>query len=103
MNHPRAGELERLFPGDSELAYRMRALDWTRTELGPPGGWSEPLPFAVRLCLAPRFPIVLYLGPSFTVLYNAAYISLLGESKHPPYLGQPGRECWSEIWDTIGP
>ena len=28
------GELARLFPGDSELADRMRALDWSKTEWG---------------------------------------------------------------------
>src|SRR5262249_44023909 len=31
------------------------------------------------------------------------YISFLGETKHPYYLGRPGQECWSEIWETIGP
>jgi hypothetical protein len=45
----------------------------------------------------------MYWGTNFTVLYNDAYISFLGETKHPRYLGQPGQECWQEIWDTIGP
>ena len=26
-----------------------------------------------------------------------------GPERHPSALGQPGRECWDEIWDTIGP
>jgi signal transduction histidine kinase len=47
--------------------------------------------------------VVMYWGPNFTVLYNDPYISFLGETKHPRYLGQPGQDCWSEIWDTIGP
>jgi hypothetical protein len=34
-NRPSDRELERLFPGDSELAGRMRALDWSQTDLGP--------------------------------------------------------------------
>jgi hypothetical protein len=29
-------EWARLFPSDSELARRMRALDWFQTDLGPP-------------------------------------------------------------------
>ena len=29
-------ERARLFPGDSELARRMRDLDWSQTDLGPP-------------------------------------------------------------------
>jgi PAS domain S-box-containing protein len=96
-------DLERFFPGDSELAARMRALDWSQTDLGSPQTWSESLRVAVSLCVTSRIPIVMYWGTNFTVLYNDAYISFLGETKHPRYLGQPGQECWQEIWDTIGP
>jgi PAS domain S-box-containing protein len=96
-------DLERFFPGDSELAARMRALDWSQTDLGLPQEWSESLRVAVSLCVTSRIPIVMYWGTNFTVLYNDAYISFLGETKHPRYLGQPGQECWQEIWDTIGP
>ena len=50
-----------------------------------------------------RFPIVLWWGPNYTLLYNDAYIALMGPGKHPHWLGRAGRDCWSEIWDTIGP
>jgi signal transduction histidine kinase len=95
--------LEGLFPGESELAGRMRALDWSRTDLGPPQHWPQNLRIAVSLCLTSRIPVVVYWGPAHTVLYNDPYISFLGAGKHPRFLGRPGRECWSEIWDTIGP
>jgi PAS domain-containing protein len=97
------GALERIFPGDSEMAGRMRAFDWSKTDLGPPAGWPENLRLAVSLCLTSRFPIILWWGPNFAVLYNDAYIPFLGEKKHPRVLGLLGRECWGEIWDTIGP
>jgi len=45
----------------------------------------------------------MYWGADFSVLYNDEYISFLGEKKHPYFLGRPGRECWQEIWNTIGP
>ena len=96
-------ELGRLFPGDSEMARRMRALDWSETDLGPPATWPESLRTAVSICLTSRFPIVLWWGASLTLLYNDGYISCLGPGKHPQWLGRSGRECWSEIWDTIGP
>ncbi len=96
-------DFNHIFPGDSELAQRMRELDWAKTDLGPPHQWPEHWRTAVRLCLTSRIPIVMYWGASFTVLYNDPYISFLGETKHPRFLGRPGRECWSEIWDTIGP
>jgi hypothetical protein len=94
---------ERWFPGNSEMAQRMRALDWLSTDLGPPDSWPEHFQTSVRLCLTSRIPVVMYWGPAFTVLYNDPYISFLGEAKHPGCLGRPGHEVWSEIWDTIGP
>ena len=92
-----------LFPGASEMAGRMRGLDWAATALGLPDQWPEPLKHAVRLCLTSRFPIVMYWGPEGIMLYNDPYIPFLGETKHPYYLGRAGREAWSDIWDRIGP
>ena len=45
--------------------------------------------------------MIVWWGPELRFLYNDAYLPLLGD-KHPA-LGLPGREVWSEIWDTIGP
>jgi hypothetical protein len=95
--------LARIFPGDSELAGRMRAMDWSKTDLGPPSGWPENLRTSVSICLTSRFPIVLWWGPNLTLLYNDAYSAVMGPGKHPQWLGRSGRECWAEIWDTIGP
>ena len=36
------------------------------------------------------------------MLYNDAYRNIIG-AKHPAALGHPGRECWPEIWNIIGP
>src|SRR5918992_5348578 len=96
-------KLERFFPGDSEMACRMRAFDWTTTDLGSPERWPENLRTAVSLCLTSRFPILIWWGPNLSILYNDAYIPFLGETKHPRYLGGRGQEVWKEIWDPIGP
>lgn len=96
-------ELERLFPGNSELAARMRAFDWAQTDLGQPSQWPSSLCTAVSLCLASPTPMVIYWGQTFRLFYNDAYVAFLGKSKHPHALGQPGREYWQEIWPTIGP
>jgi signal transduction histidine kinase len=37
------------------------------------------------------------------MFYNDAYRPMLGETKHPQFLGGAGKACWAEIWDTIGP
>ena len=81
----------------------MRAFDWSASALGSPHGWPEPLKYAVALCVTSRFPIVMYWGPDRTMLYNDPCIPFLGEAKHPRYLGRPGREAWSDIWDAVDP
>src|SRR5512139_3549249 len=100
---PPLSQAERLFPGRSEMAVRMRKFDWSATSLGPPEQWPEPLKTSVRICLTPRFPILIWGGPEFTVLYNDPYIEFLGEKKHPRSLNRPGQEVWKELWPTIGP
>jgi PAS domain S-box-containing protein len=92
-----------IFPGESEMAGRMRDFDWSTTDLGPPSGWPENLRITVRICLTSRFPIVVWWGPTYTTFYNDAYISFLGRTKHPQWLGRSGEECWQEIWPVIGP
>jgi PAS domain-containing protein len=37
------------------------------------------------------------------MFYNDAYRPMLGERKHPQFLGRPGQECWAETWTIIGP
>jgi PAS domain S-box-containing protein len=88
--------------GGGEMGALMRALDWEKTSLGATGNWPQSLRTSVSICLASRFPIVLYWGPEYVVLYNDAYSQILG-SKHPWALGQTCRTCWAEIWETIGP
>jgi signal transduction histidine kinase len=97
------GDLTLLFPGDTELSRLMRGLDWSTTDLGAPDRWPEHLRTVARLCLTSRLPVVLHWGRKFTTLYNDPCISYLGPAKHPRALGRPGRECWGEIWTTIGP
>jgi signal transduction histidine kinase/DNA-binding response OmpR family regulator len=90
------------FPGNSEMAQRMRALDWSRTSLGPVEQWPQSLRTSVSTCLDCAFPIILWWGPEFTVLYNDEYRPMLGP-KHPAALGKPGLAVWSEIADVIAP
>jgi hypothetical protein len=94
--------IQDIFPGQSEMAQRMRALDWSRTSLGPVEQWPQSLRTSVSTCLDCAFPIILWWGPEFIVLYNDEYRPMLGP-KHPAALGRPGLSVWSEIADIIGP
>ncbi len=89
------------FPGDGEMARRMRAYPWADSALGGPGRWSASLRTACRICLTSRFPMIVWWGKELRFVYNDAYLPLLG-TKHPA-LGKPGEAVWPEIWDVIGP
>ena len=52
------------------------------------------------MLLPSKAQIILFWGPEFTVFYNDAYRPVFG-AKHPHALGLPGREAWSEIWDSV--
>ena len=85
-----------------EMGALIRSIDWGPTPLGPVDRWPQSLRTALSICLSSRFPILIWWGPQFLKLYNDAYRQLLGD-KHPKSMGQPGRECWAEIWHIIGP
>ena len=93
-------ELQSLFPGEGEMAVRCRALDWSTTSLGPVSDWPAALRLAVRMAMESPFATNLWCGDDRSLIYNDAYIPLLG-SKHPEALGRPGREVWAEIWPAV--
>ena len=82
------------------MGARMRRLDWAATPIGPPDTWPQSLRSTVSMLLPSKAQIVLFWGPEFSVLYNDAYRPVFG-AKHPLALGLPGREAWSEIWDSV--
>jgi PAS domain S-box-containing protein len=88
--------------GGGTMGEVMRSIDWAKTPLGAAGSWSPALRMMANFLLANRFPLLLWWGPQYCQLYNDAYRPILG-TKHPHFTGRPGRECWSEIWDVIGP
>jgi signal transduction histidine kinase len=88
--------------GGGELGADMRRKDWVSTPLGDAGRWPQSLRTSVSICLNSRMPVLVWWGRDLLMLYNDAYRQLIG-AKHPAALGQPGRECWPEIWHVIGP
>jgi PAS fold len=88
--------------GGSELGRLMRARDWASTSIGPIEQWPQSLRTSISTCLNSRFAILIGWAPDFIMLYNDAYREIIA-AKHPAALGNPGRKCWPEIWDTIGP
>ena len=91
---------EAFLQGGGEMGQRMRELDWSATVLGPVDGWPQSLRSTLSMLLPSKAQIILFWGPQFIVFYNDAYRPVFG-AKHPLMLGRPGREAWSEIWDTV--
>jgi hypothetical protein len=89
--------------GGGEMASLTRAYDWMSTPLGRPELWPQSLRTAVRILLNTNHPMFIWWGPELVQFYNDAYRQTMGPERHPGALGQPGRECWAEIWDIIGP
>ncbi len=100
---PSIGSSADFLLGGGEMGERMRAMDWSTTNLGPAPLWPQSLKTAVRLMLASRFPILIWWGRDLVSLYNDAYARMTLGAKHPWALGRPAREVWSEIWAEIGP
>jgi signal transduction histidine kinase/DNA-binding response OmpR family regulator len=93
-------QLRIAFARGGEMGRRMGEFDWHSTPLGPPAGWPPELCNAVATMLASRAQMIVMWGPEYCALYNDAYIATMG-SKHPGYLGRPGREMWAEAWSVL--
>jgi signal transduction histidine kinase/DNA-binding response OmpR family regulator len=73
-------------------------VDWSATHLGPRDSWPALLRLLVDLCLDSEFPVQISWGPDLLVLYNDAYVPLLGAERHPWALGRPAREVGPHPW-----
>jgi PAS domain S-box-containing protein len=104
--------LSRTEPADEDLTFLsaggemgalIRAHDWSKTSLGAPCKWPQPLRTAVRLILNCGHPMYIWWGADLLCFYNDAYRRSIGRELHPSSLGMPGKQVWAEIWHLIGP
>jgi signal transduction histidine kinase len=93
---------ETFLAGGGEMGERIRALDWSKTALGPIETWPAPLRTCVRIVLTSKQPMFVWWGEQFINLYNDAYKTIVG-GKHPAALGQPASVVWREIWPVVEP
>jgi PAS domain S-box-containing protein len=81
---------------NGEMAGRIRAFDWSRTELGRLDSWPQSLISAVQLMLASPLPMVMLWGRPGYMIYNDAYSKFAG-GRHPYLLGSPVELGWPEV------
>ncbi|MEV0394200.1 PP2C family protein-serine/threonine phosphatase [Polymorphospora rubra] len=94
--------MQELFERAGALREAYRRVDWASTPLGPVESWTPTLRATVDLALQTRFPVTLFWGPELVLVYNEAYVPMIGD-KHPAALGTPASVVFAEIWDNIGP
>ncbi|NJM96699.1 MAG: hypothetical protein HC800_05440 [Phormidesmis sp. RL_2_1] len=80
----------------------MSAYAWQETPFGPVSDWPISLQTTVSICVNSRFPMTIWWGADFCLLYNDAFQMILGD-RHPQALGQPAKSVFAESWHIIGP
>lgn len=81
-----------------EMAQRIRAFDWSTTDLGPIDQWSTSLACTVQMMLASPVPMVMLWGRAGYMIYNDSYSAFAG-GRHPYLLGTPVELGWPEVAD----
>ncbi|WDG40274.1 ATP-binding protein [Pseudomonas synxantha] len=79
-----------------EMAQRIRAFDWSTTDLGPIDRWSTSLACTVQMMLASPVPMVMLWGRAGYMIYNDSY-SVFAGGRHPYLLGTPVELGWPEV------
>jgi signal transduction histidine kinase len=88
--------------GGGESGARMRAVDWSRTALGPPAGWPRSLKTIVRMMLDSRYAMWMLWGPEYTFFCNDAYLPTVG-IRREWVMGTRSDKVWAEIWPDVWP
>lgn len=90
-----------LFDGPGEARALCRGTDWAATPMGPVDSWPSSLRVAAKLCLDSLSPMAVLLGTDLLLLYNEAYIPILGPIRHPSAFARPFRLVWHEVWSDL--
>lgn len=80
----------------------FRSVNWAETPLGTMSDWPPELRNVVNMCLNDTHPCMLFWGDDVTMVYNAAYVQLIG-AMHPSALGKSARVIAREYWHTFQP
>jgi PAS domain S-box-containing protein len=72
------------------------------SRFGAYAAWPESLRHAVGSVVQSGFPMFMLWGPDRLLIYNAAYVPILGD-KHPAAFARPFFEVWPEVENLVGP
>ncbi len=91
--------------GGGQMGALLRDFDWAGTPLGPLDGWPVSLRTSASILLNSSHPMFIAWGPGRHLLFNDAYLPILGERARPPaaVLGRPIGDVWPEAWPLLAP
>jgi hypothetical protein len=89
--------------GAGEMGALVRSIDWSNTPVGGIANWPQSLRTTMSICLNLKFPIAVYWGPEYLMLYNQSLVPMVGAQKHPQAMGQLAHMVLAEIWGIIEP
>ncbi len=75
----------------------LRTRDWSRSALGAVAGWSPALRTTVSNIVNSPVPKVLMWGTDHVMLYNDAYVAIVG-ARHPAAFGGTVPAVFPELW-----
>ncbi|MEO1388696.1 MAG: PAS domain S-box protein [Cyanobacteria bacterium J06634_6] len=87
---------------EGKLGVLVRSHPWETTPLGAMTSWPESLKTAVNICLDSYFPMAIWWGRDFRMIYNDAFVPVMGD-RHPQAIGQTAQAIFPESWHIIGP
>ncbi|KAK3060947.1 hypothetical protein LTS18_007352, partial [Coniosporium uncinatum] len=93
---------EEAMPHMSEFVKWARSVDWASTPLGPMESWSTELRLSSNMAMKDTAPSVVFWGPELVMLYNEAYIALLGDL-HPLCMGNSAKTVLKDVWGHFAP
>ena len=101
--------LELIDPADEcsfspgEMSRLIAGKDWSLTPLGPPATWPVSVRTAVNIALASRYPTVIFWGSELRMLFNDAYLPILGFARRKFALGERAEIIAATVWEVARP
>ncbi|KAI1771018.1 hypothetical protein F4818DRAFT_450106 [Hypoxylon cercidicola] len=89
-----------LKPSTASIHQLFRDVDWSKSAVGPMANWDLELRHMARFLLADTSPAVLFWGNQCSIIYNEAYLPMLG-NRHPDAMGMAASNVLSSIWDQL--
>lgn len=103
MGRERMSDESFFFLNDGQAGARARAVDWSRTSLGPPARWPATLKGLLATLFRSRQPLCLFWGPELVCFYNDALMPEADPKRDPMGMSLRGPHACEKARHIMGP